>query len=237
MRCQRARRRGLVGRKARSKSFVRSTVPTIESRATRSRPRSVSDTRPSASTTSSNGRMYPTSSGSKRSRRPRSASIRALRARAKSFCASSAGKPVPTVRPGGRLGAGADGPAVERIVDRRDEGEDAIQPGDLERLHDGLIVADDDQRSLALLEPPVRANQHPEARRVDERGGREVDDQARDAVLDRLRHALLELGRGEEVDLARDGHEVDAVADPPVLHLEVDRHQLAYASRTSRYSA
>ena len=38
IRCQRARSRGLVGRKARSNSFVRSTVPTIESSGMRLQP-------------------------------------------------------------------------------------------------------------------------------------------------------------------------------------------------------
>src|SRR4051794_29998419 len=194
--------------------------------------------------------------------------MRALRARAKSFCASSAGKPVPTVPCGsGPLLAGADGVAVERVVERRDEREDAVQARDLERLHDRVIVADDHERALALPQPAVGPDQHPEARGVDEGGAREVDDEPGDAVVDRLRHALLELGRGEEVDLARHGDDVrgapvvdrlrqalldlgrgegadlprpgdavDPLADPPVLDLEVDRHQLVYARRTSRYS-
>ena len=55
----------------------------------------------------------------------------------------------------------------------------------------------------------------------------QVDHELGDAVLDRLAHALLELGRGEEVDLARDRHEMHALADGAVLDLEVDRHQLA----------
>src|SRR4051794_29479942 len=163
--------------------------------------------------------------------------MRALRARAKSFCASSAGKPVPTVPCGsGPLLAGADGVAVERVVERRDEREHAVQARDLERLHDRVIVADDHERALALPQPAVGPDQHPEARGVDEGRAREVDDEPGDAVVDRLRHALLELGRGEEVDLARHGDDMDPLAGPPVLDLEVDRHQLVYASRTSRYS-
>src|SRR5215210_8372037 len=47
------------------------------------------------------------------------------------------------------LGAGADGPAVERVVERGDEGEDAVQAGDLERLDDRLIVADDHEAPVA----------------------------------------------------------------------------------------
>ena len=67
-------------------------------------------------------------------------------------------------RPGRGLGARADGVAVERVVERRDEGEDAVQAGDLEGLHDRLIVADDHQAAVPLLEAAMRADQHPEAR-------------------------------------------------------------------------
>ena len=39
-------------------------------------------------------------------------------------------------RAGSALGARAHGVAVERVVERPDEGEDAVESGDLERLHD-----------------------------------------------------------------------------------------------------
>ena len=55
----------------------------------------ISPTIPSASTTSSNGRISATSSGSRRSRRPSSARSCERRAREKSSCASALGKPVP----------------------------------------------------------------------------------------------------------------------------------------------
>ena len=58
----------------------------------------------------------------------------------------------------------AHGVAVERVVERPDEGEDAVKSGDLEGLHDRLIVADDDQAAAALLEPAMGSDQHAKAR-------------------------------------------------------------------------
>ena len=60
-------RRREVGRKCGRTRGVRSTVPTIESRSIVSRPSRRSPRRPSAATTSSNGRIWLTSSGSRRS--------------------------------------------------------------------------------------------------------------------------------------------------------------------------
>ena len=94
MRSQRSRSRGVVGRKSRSNSRVRSTVPTIESTSIVCRPSARSPARPSASTTSSNGRITATSSGSPRRRAESSASARRRRARAKSDWASARGEPV-----------------------------------------------------------------------------------------------------------------------------------------------
>src|ERR1044072_1465819 len=100
-----------------------------------------------------------------------SASNRARRAREKSDWASEPGKPVLTRC--GASPAGAGGIAVERVVQRPNERENPVETGDPERLHDRLIVADDNQRAPAQLEPPMRSDQHSEARRIDERGGRE----------------------------------------------------------------
>ena len=46
----------------------------------------------------------------------------------------------------------------------------------------------------------------------------------RAAGVDQLRHPLLELGRREQVDLARDRDDVRVVVDLPVRDLELDRH-------------
>src|SRR5215207_9776601 len=118
--------------------------------------------------------MSATSSGSRRSRRPMSASRRARRAREKSDWASEPGNPVLTSS--GASPARADGVTVERVVQRPNEREDAVEAGDPERLHDGVIVADDYERAAAQLQAAVRADQHAEAGRVDERRRREVDD-------------------------------------------------------------
>src|SRR5918997_6708915 len=152
IRSQRERRRGDVGRKPRSKSAARSTVPTIESSGTTCSPRSSRPTTPSASITSSNGRMSPTSSGSRRSRRATSASRRARRAREKSPWASAEEKPEELTAPhygrvpdaGSAGGGGVLGRlAGERRLDRRRDGEHAVEAGDLERLGDRLVVAHD----------------------------------------------------------------------------------------------
>ena len=89
------------------------------------------------------------------------------------------------------------------------------------------MVAGDDEAAAALLEPAVGADQHAEARGVDERGPGQVDDEALDAGGDRRHHALLELGRGEEVDLAGDGDDVGVGVDAAVLDRELDGHRLA----------
>lgn len=70
------------------------TVPTIGSSSTVSSPISRSPRRPSACTTSSNGRITLTSLGSPRRRLVSSDSTRRRRARLKSNCASCAGNPV-----------------------------------------------------------------------------------------------------------------------------------------------
>src|SRR3954453_1209012 len=94
IRSHRGRVRLLVGRKLRSNSRVRPTLPTIESSRIDWRPSERSPVRPSASTTSSNGRIMFTSLGSRRSRWASRATAWWRRARLKSFCASLVGKPV-----------------------------------------------------------------------------------------------------------------------------------------------
>src|SRR3954447_21834521 len=94
IRSQRGRVRLEVGRKLRSKSRERPTVPTIESSGIAWSPSERSPTRPSASTTSSKGRISPTSLGCPRSRAPIRASTARRRARLKSSWASELGKPV-----------------------------------------------------------------------------------------------------------------------------------------------
>src|SRR4051794_28527057 len=159
--------------------------------------------------TSSNGRISATSSGSRRSLRPMSASRRARRAREKSPCASAWENPEATrslcgagrlsrERPGTgfalwantRKGTRPPGPAFplgggrvvgKCLVDGRGESEDAVEPCDLERLGDRLAVAHDQQRAAAELEPAVGADQHAEAGGVDERGLGQIHDDARAA--------------------------------------------------------
>src|SRR5918998_5434112 len=94
IRSQRGRTRPEVGRKRRSNSRPRSTVPTIESRGIVSSPRRRSPRRPSAATTSSKGRMTLTSLGSSRSLAEMRARARRRRARPKSNWASAWGRPV-----------------------------------------------------------------------------------------------------------------------------------------------
>src|SRR3954470_11541785 len=94
IRSQRGRVRLLVGRKLRSNSRVRPTLPTIESSGIDCRPIERSPVRPSPSITSSNGRISFPSLGSRRKRWASVASARRRRARLKSFCASFVGKPV-----------------------------------------------------------------------------------------------------------------------------------------------
>src|SRR4051812_29845476 len=94
IRSQRGRTRPDVGRKERSNSRARSTVPTIESSGIVWRPSDRSPRRPSASTTSSKGRITFTSLGSRRSAAATRASARRRRARPKSNCASAWGSPV-----------------------------------------------------------------------------------------------------------------------------------------------
>src|SRR5918999_1884463 len=94
IRSQRGRTRPEVGRKRRSNSRPRSTVPTIESSGIVSSPRRRSPRRPSAATTSSKGRMTLTSLGSSRSLAEMRARARRRRARPKSNWASAWGRPV-----------------------------------------------------------------------------------------------------------------------------------------------
>ena len=79
-------------------------------------------------------------------------------------------------------------------------------------------------RPRRALQPPVRADQHAEARRVDERGPGQVDDDLLRARGDGRHHALLELRGGEQVDLAGDGHDVGDRVHAPVLDAELDGH-------------
>ena len=94
IRCQRPRTRPEVGRNSRSNSFVRSTVPTIDSIGIDFSPRLRCPTHPRAATTSSNGRITSKSDGSRRRREVSRASACSRRAREKSVWASDAGKPV-----------------------------------------------------------------------------------------------------------------------------------------------
>src|SRR3954463_6759911 len=130
-RSQRVRTRELVGRKLRSKPVRRSTVPAIVSSSTTWRPRSRSPVRPSAATTSSNGRirlMSPCSRVSTRLRRPNAA---CLRARRKSSPASTLEKPV---RSGGMptcLPPNLGPMAVESGSARADGSADSLKTGAL----------------------------------------------------------------------------------------------------------
>src|SRR5215207_7451105 len=94
MRSQRDRTRPVVGRKRRSNSRARSTVPTIESSSIVCTPSRRSPRRPSAATTSSKGRITFTSLASRRRRAARRDSARLRRSRPKSNCASVSGWPV-----------------------------------------------------------------------------------------------------------------------------------------------
>ena len=86
------------------------------------------------------------------------------------------------------------------------------------------------QAAAAAAQPAVRADQHAEARGVDERRVGEVDHHAPDVGRDRRHHALLELRRGEEVDLAGDGDDVRVAVEPAVLDRELERHPLVRAA-------
>src|SRR5262245_21773627 len=113
-RSHRSRTRPVVGRNRRSKSRLLSTVPTMDSSRIVCRPRERSPRRPSAATTSSNGRIRLTSSGSRRSRWPSRASTWRRRARSKSFSTSERGNPVSAttasaLRPGVPVGGPARG--------------------------------------------------------------------------------------------------------------------------------
>src|SRR3954453_16332840 len=94
IRSQRPRTRPDVGRKARSNSRVRSTVPTIASMGMLRSPSWRSPTRPSASRTSSKGRIMARSPDSRRSTPARRCSCLPRRARRKSVLASACGNPV-----------------------------------------------------------------------------------------------------------------------------------------------
>src|SRR5919108_385797 len=97
--------------------------------------------------------------------------------------ASGPGKPLLTR--GGASPAGADGVAVQRVVQRPNEREDPVEAGDPEGLHDRVIVADDHERPAPQLEAAMGPDQHAETRGVDERRPREVDDHVRAAGVDR----------------------------------------------------
>ena len=152
-----------AGRKLRSNSpRRRSTVPTIESSGISWMPRSRCPVRPSASTTSSNGSISETSSGSKRRCAAMLASARRRRWRAKSALAVSRGRPVtrPSVlrsaaqpargraarqRPGDRHLRGRARPAGQ--VDRRGGRGEAQAPG-------GGRHAGHDERDRAAARQP-----------------------------------------------------------------------------------
>src|SRR5829696_3759327 len=93
-RSKRCRGRLVVGRNQRSKSRVRSTVPTTVSRSTMRSPRSRRPRCPRATTTSSKGRMTSMSAGAPRNLEASRRTTCWRRARLKSSAASAAGLPV-----------------------------------------------------------------------------------------------------------------------------------------------
>src|SRR3954454_16170740 len=177
---QRGRVRVDVGRKLRSNSRGRPTLPTIESSGIDCRPSERSPVRPSASTTSSNGRIRFTSEGSRRNRCASRASARWRRARVKSFCASFVGKPVsiggampltvplrllrgPDLR---RLDVEALGGHLRGVLLREPERRVHVRRRRLERALDahlrghvaaGLRVPDEDAVDLAAADPEALA--------------------------------------------------------------------------------
>src|SRR4051794_23015562 len=193
MRCHRPRIWCDAGRNERSKVWlVRSTVPTIESSGMTCSPRSVSLTRPSAATTSSNGSMTEVSSGWKRSRAAIRAIARRRHSRSKSISASASGKPVS----GGVMRAAAGG----RGSDQR---EDALEPGDAQRAPRAALGRNDPQRPAVGLGALEGRHEQLQARRVQELEPAQVelDDLVRrDLGVERL----AEPARGRQVELAAD---------------------------------
>src|SRR5262249_32711049 len=79
-----------------------------------------------------------------------------------------------------------------------------------------------DERELTVVraQPLHPADENAERRRVDERRVREVDDHLLPTLADDLEQLLLELGRGVEVDLARERDHVYVVRE--LLRLDVE---------------
>jgi hypothetical protein len=100
--------------------------------------------------------------------------------------------------------------------------EDLVQAGDLEDLGDVAVVADERELSAARPQTLEAAHEHAEGRGVDEGGVAEVDDDLLGPLADDLEQLLLELGRGVEVDLAREGDHERLASDP--LRLDVEVH-------------
>src|SRR6185295_11330115 len=91
------------------------------------------------------------------------------------------------------------------------DGEDLVQPRDLEDLRDVAVAADEREPPAVRAQSLDAAHQHAERGRVDEGRVGEVDDDLLGALADHLEQLLLELGRGVEVDLARQGDDVGVV--------------------------
>ena len=70
-----------------------------------------------------------------------------------------------------------------------------------------------DEPALLCAEPLDAADEHAERRRVDERRVREVDDDVLATLTDHVEELLLELGRGVQVDLARERDHVGRLVD------------------------
>jgi hypothetical protein len=109
-----------------------------------------------------------------------------------------------------RLGGGLVGRVQrpDRLVARRPDREDLVQPGDLERLGDVRVGVDDRQDAVARAQALDRADEDAERGGVQERRLGQVDDDPGPAGLDRLAEHGLELRGGEQVDLTRHGDDV-----------------------------
>jgi hypothetical protein len=125
-------------------------------------------------------------------------------------------------RSGGRF-VGVEG--VDGLVARRPDREDLIQAGDLERLGDVRVRVDDGQDPVARAQALDRADEDAERGGVQEGRLGEVDDDPDPAGLERLAESRLQLRRGEEVDLACDGHDLARVVDRIAREGELGWHR------------
>ena len=107
-------------------------------------------------------------------------------------------------------------------VASRVDGEDAVEPGDLEDLRDVAVAAHERQLAVGRPQPLDPPDQHAERRRVDERGVREVDDHLLPALPDHFEQLCLELGCRVEVDLA--GQRDDVPVALELFSVDVEIH-------------